>query len=145
MAGLCLIPFLNSAPQLLWLGTGAGICLRLYPGPPFLSAHLLSLFAPQPFLWENPARGIYWEDNVQRSSLHSFYISDFYFFLINEYGGVQLLQQKVGVELQKKILCECIFNSILKLGGVTLAAGIQSAWLHRVSGIFAHKYQSVWV
>lgn len=58
MAGLCLIPFLNSAPQLLWLETGAGICLRLdrfppsHPGPPFLSAHLLSVFAPQPFLWK---------------------------------------------------------------------------------------------
>lgn len=75
--------FLNSAPQLLWLDTGAGVCLRLYhfppshPGPPFLSAHLLSLSA---FPLENPARGIYREDNVQRSSLHSFYISDFYFY-----------------------------------------------------------------
>lgn len=81
VAGLCLIPFLNSAPQLLWLDTGAGVCLRLYrfppshPGPPFLSAHLLSLSA---FPLENPARGIYREDNVQRSSLHSFYISDFF-------------------------------------------------------------------
>lgn len=72
VAGLCLIPFLNSAPQLLWLDTGAGVCLPLYrfppshPGPPFLSAHLLSLSA---FPLENPARGIYREDNVQRSSL----------------------------------------------------------------------------
>lgn len=84
VAGLCLIPFLNSAPQLLWLDTGAGVCLRLYRFPPlltqdhpFFSAHLLSLSA---FPLERPARGIYREDNVQRSSLHSFSISDFYFY-----------------------------------------------------------------
>lgn len=53
VAGLCLIPFLNSAPQLLWSETGAGICLRLYrfpsshPDPPFFL-----LIPYQPFLWK---------------------------------------------------------------------------------------------
>lgn len=39
VAGLCVIPFLNSAPQLLWLETGAGVCLCLYRSPPFTQDH----------------------------------------------------------------------------------------------------------
>lgn len=84
VAGLCLIPFLNQAPQLLWLETQAGICLSLYhfplshPGPPFLSTHLFSLCFIV-LLLENLAREIYREDNVQRFSLHSFHIRDIFF------------------------------------------------------------------
>lgn len=68
-----------------------------HPGPPFLPAHLLSLFALKLFPLENPARGIYREDNVQRSSLPSFDISGFYFFLVNKHCGIRRLQQKVSV------------------------------------------------
>lgn len=150
VAGLCLIPFLNSAPQLLWLDTGAGVCLRLYrfppshPGPPFLSAHLLSLSA---FPLENPARGIYREDNVQRSSPHSFHISDFYFYfyffasLANTVEDSDFSKRWVFnlfiLQKKKESLLWMHFYSFLKLGGVTakllesspglqLSAGLQS-------------------
>lgn len=71
------------------VGDRAGVCLFLsQPFTPFtpdpsLSLSLLvpyqRLFAQRPSFWEvleKPARGIYQEDNVQKSSLQSFYISD---------------------------------------------------------------------
>lgn len=69
----------------------------LSPRTTLSSCSSLITLCPEAFPLENPARGIYREDNVQRSSLPSFDISGFYFFLVNKYGGIQLLQHEVSV------------------------------------------------
>lgn len=110
---VCPIPALNSAPQLLWLETGlvsVSFCLNHSLPSPRTPLSLLvpyqRLFAQRPSFWEvleKPARGIYQEDNVQKSSLQSFYISESVFlFFINKYSGAQLLQLRVSVKFCKK-------------------------------------------
>ncbi len=93
---VCPIPALNSAPQLLRFETvrvSVSFCLNHFL-PSLrtpLSAYLLSVTLSLPysaaFLWEvleKPARGIYQEDNDQKSSLLSFYIT-----------GISFLQKQI--------------------------------------------------
>lgn len=79
---VCPIPALNSAPQLLWFETvRLSVSFSLNHFLPSLrtplSTHLLSVTLSLPcsaaFLWEvleKPAKGLYQEDNDQKSSSH---------------------------------------------------------------------------
>lgn len=73
------------------------------------------------FPLENPARGIYREDNVQRSSLHSFYISVFSLTNSVEYG---YFSRRWVLHVFISLLW-MHFLFVFKLWGVTRAAQIQ--------------------